>query len=40
MISLAEAVPRPYWLSRPDAPAAADPLSAAETADLAVVGAV
>jgi glycine/D-amino acid oxidase-like deaminating enzyme len=39
MTPLADAVPRPYWLSRPDAPPAADPLAAAEVTDLAVVGA-
>jgi glycine/D-amino acid oxidase-like deaminating enzyme len=39
MRSLAEAIPAPYWLSRPGAPPAADPLAAAETADLAVIGA-
>jgi glycine/D-amino acid oxidase-like deaminating enzyme len=36
--ALAEAVPRPYWLDQPDAPAPTEPLSAATTADLAVVG--
>jgi glycine/D-amino acid oxidase-like deaminating enzyme len=36
---LADAVPAPYWLSRPGAPRPADPLEAAETADLVVVGA-
>ena len=39
MTALAEAVPRPYWLGQPGAPPPADPLTAAETADLAVVGA-
>jgi glycine/D-amino acid oxidase-like deaminating enzyme len=37
--ALADAVPAPYWLDRPDAPPATDPLVAAEAADLAVVGA-
>jgi glycine/D-amino acid oxidase-like deaminating enzyme len=39
MRALAGAVPRPYWLDQPGAPPAADPLAAAEVADLAVVGA-
>jgi glycine/D-amino acid oxidase-like deaminating enzyme len=39
MTALAEAVPQPYWLGQPGAPPTADPLAAAETADLAVVGA-
>ena len=39
MTALADAVPAPYWLSRPGAPPPADPLEAGETADLAVVGA-
>ena len=37
--SLAGAIPEPYWLSQPGAPAPADPLDGPETADLAVVGA-
>jgi glycine/D-amino acid oxidase-like deaminating enzyme len=36
---LADAAPEPYWLRQEGAPAAADPLAAAETADLAVIGA-
>ena len=36
---LSDARPAPFWLSQDGAPAAADPLTAAETADLAVVGA-
>lgn len=36
---LADAVPEPYWLTQPGAPAAADPLEGTETTDLAVVGA-
>jgi glycine/D-amino acid oxidase-like deaminating enzyme len=36
--ALADAQPTPFWLSQPDAPAPADPLAAAESADLAVVG--
>ncbi|MEV4706296.1 FAD-dependent oxidoreductase [Actinoplanes sp. NPDC049316] len=39
MDALADAAPEPYWLRQPDAPAAAEPLAAAETADLAVIGA-
>ena len=37
--ALADAEPRPYWLSQPGAPPAAEPLGAREAADLAVVGA-
>jgi glycine/D-amino acid oxidase-like deaminating enzyme len=37
--ALADAVPESFWLDRPDAPAALDPLAGATTADLAVVGA-
>jgi glycine/D-amino acid oxidase-like deaminating enzyme len=37
--SLADALPEPYWLGQAGAPPPADPLGAAETADLAVVGA-
>ena len=37
--SLADAAPEPYWLSRPGAPPPAAPLEAADTADLAVIGA-
>ena len=37
--ALADALPEPYWLAQAGAPAPADPLDAAETADLAVVGA-
>ncbi|MFI5937584.1 NAD(P)/FAD-dependent oxidoreductase [Actinoplanes sp. NPDC051494] len=36
---LADAAPVPYWLQQPGAPAPADPLLSAQTADLAVVGA-
>jgi glycine/D-amino acid oxidase-like deaminating enzyme len=36
---LATARPEPFWLSQDGAPAAADPLEAVESADLAVVGA-
>ena len=36
--ALADAQPTPFWLSQPEAPAPADPLAAAESADLAVVG--
>jgi glycine/D-amino acid oxidase-like deaminating enzyme len=36
--SLADAVPAPYWLSQSGAPAAADPLTSPEVADLAVIG--
>jgi glycine/D-amino acid oxidase-like deaminating enzyme len=36
---LADAEPAPFWLSQDGAPAPADPLVGAETADLAVVGA-
>jgi glycine/D-amino acid oxidase-like deaminating enzyme len=36
---LADAAPVPYWLTRPGAPAPADPLAGPATADLAVVGA-
>ncbi|MEV8508381.1 FAD-dependent oxidoreductase [Actinoplanes sp. NPDC051475] len=39
MRTLADAAPEPYWLRQPGAPPAADPLAAAETADLAVIGA-
>lgn len=39
MRTLADAAPEPYWLGQPGAPPAADPLAAAETADLAVIGA-
>ncbi|MFI7600062.1 NAD(P)/FAD-dependent oxidoreductase [Actinoplanes sp. NPDC049681] len=39
MHTLADAAPEPYWLRQPGAPPAADPLAAAETADLAVIGA-
>jgi len=35
---LADAAPEPYWLGQPGAPPAADPLTTAETADLAVIG--
>ncbi len=38
MKSLADAVAAPYWLSQSGAPAAADPLTSSEQADLAVVG--
>ncbi|HKE66772.1 MAG TPA: FAD-dependent oxidoreductase [Micromonosporaceae bacterium] len=37
--ALADAVPTPYWLDQPAAPAALDPLDGAITTDLAVVGA-
>jgi glycine/D-amino acid oxidase-like deaminating enzyme len=37
--ALADAVPKPYWLDRPDAPPRRDALAGATTADLAVVGA-
>jgi glycine/D-amino acid oxidase-like deaminating enzyme len=37
--SLADALPEPYWLTQAGAPAPADPLDGADTADLAVVGA-
>jgi glycine/D-amino acid oxidase-like deaminating enzyme len=37
--ALADAIPQPYWLGQTGAPAAADPLVAVETADLAVIGA-
>jgi len=36
---LADAEPRPYWLTQRGAPEPAEPLRAAESADLAVVGA-
>ena len=36
--SLADAAPRPFWLDRPDAPAPTEPLTAAITTDLAVIG--
>ena len=36
---LAGAVPEPYWLARPGAPAPAEPLRRAESAGLAVIGA-
>jgi glycine/D-amino acid oxidase-like deaminating enzyme len=36
---LADAIPEPFWLTQPGAPAPADPLAGPETADLAVVGA-
>jgi glycine/D-amino acid oxidase-like deaminating enzyme len=36
--SLADAMPRAYWLDQPDAPAASPPLVGAERADLAVIG--
>ena len=36
---LADAEPQPYWLTQPGAPEPAAPLRAAESADLAVVGA-
>jgi glycine/D-amino acid oxidase-like deaminating enzyme len=36
--SLADAVPRPFWTDRPEAPAPSGPLTAATTADLVVVG--
>ncbi|WP_306212930.1 NAD(P)/FAD-dependent oxidoreductase [Actinoplanes sp. RD1] len=39
MRSLADAEPRPYWLTQPGAPVAADPLIDAAEADLAVIGA-
>ncbi|AGL17703.1 FAD-binding oxidoreductase [Actinoplanes sp. N902-109] len=39
MRALADAVPEPYWLRQPGAPAAADPLERPERADLAVIGA-
>jgi glycine/D-amino acid oxidase-like deaminating enzyme len=39
VLSLADAVPEPYWLDQAGAPAPADPLAGADTADLAVVGA-
>ncbi|HEU0240277.1 MAG TPA: FAD-dependent oxidoreductase [Micromonosporaceae bacterium] len=37
--ALADAVPTPYWLDQPTAPAELDPLDGAITTDLAVVGA-
>ena len=37
--ALADAEPRPYWLTQAGAPPVADPLDGSETADLAVVGA-
>jgi glycine/D-amino acid oxidase-like deaminating enzyme len=37
--ALADAVPEPYWLDRPDAPASLDALDGPTTADLAIVGA-
>jgi glycine/D-amino acid oxidase-like deaminating enzyme len=37
--ALADAVPTPYWLNQPTAPAELDPLDGAITTDLAVVGA-
>ena len=37
--SLKDAIPEPYWLTQAGAPAPADPLDGAETADLAVIGA-
>jgi glycine/D-amino acid oxidase-like deaminating enzyme len=37
--SLTDASPEPYWLTQAGAPAPADPLDGADTADLAVVGA-
>jgi glycine/D-amino acid oxidase-like deaminating enzyme len=36
--SYADAEPRPFWLSQPDAPAAGDPLEGELEADLVVVG--
>jgi len=36
--SLAEAVPRPFWLDQPDAPEPLPALAGAVTADLAVIG--
>jgi glycine/D-amino acid oxidase-like deaminating enzyme len=36
---LSDALPEPYWLTQPGAPAPAGPLDGADTADLAVVGA-
>jgi glycine/D-amino acid oxidase-like deaminating enzyme len=36
---LADAIPEPYWLTQAGAPASAEPLHHAESADLAVVGA-
>ncbi len=38
MKSLADAVAAPYWLTQSGAPAALDPLTGTETADLAVIG--
>ncbi|WP_305784368.1 NAD(P)/FAD-dependent oxidoreductase [Symbioplanes lichenis] len=37
--SLADAEPRPYWLTQPGAPSATPPLADAVVADLAVIGA-
>jgi glycine/D-amino acid oxidase-like deaminating enzyme len=39
MSALAEAIPEPYWLTQPGAPAPCEPLDGVDTADLAVVGA-
>ncbi|WP_127507226.1 NAD(P)/FAD-dependent oxidoreductase [Actinoplanes solisilvae] len=39
MLSLQDASPEPYWLTQAGAPAPADPLDGALSADLAVVGA-
>ncbi|MDT5043873.1 MAG: hypothetical protein QOE51_4858 [Actinoplanes sp.] len=39
MTELSGALPAPFWLTQDGAPAAADPLETAESADLAVVGA-
>jgi glycine/D-amino acid oxidase-like deaminating enzyme len=36
--SYADAVPMPFWLDRPDAPAPSPPLEGPTTADLAIVG--
>ena len=38
MTALDDAVPRPFWLDRPDAPAARPPLDGVVEADLVVVG--
>src|SRR5712692_5901650 len=36
--ALAETVPKPFWLDRPDAPEPLPPLAGTERADLAVIG--
>ena len=36
--ALCDAVPRPFWTDRPDAPVPCDPLSAATSCDLLIIG--